>query len=129
MIPPLLNDFISLQKDTALVGAAGVFDALFAAQDYANYHFNYTPLRRGRRLFVVLTIPLARFTDSPAAPRDGAGEAGRPMSDVLLEVTDVRKAYGDKVVLADVSPDRAAARRGLPDRRRPAPASRRCCAA
>src|SRR5262249_40952926 len=32
VVPPLLNDFISLQKDTALVGAAGLFDAMFAAQ-------------------------------------------------------------------------------------------------
>ena len=46
VVPPLLNDFISLQKDTALVAAVGVFDAVFAARDYAAYNFNYTPLRR-----------------------------------------------------------------------------------
>ena len=63
VIPPLLNDFISLQKDTALVGAAGLFDALFAAQDYANYHFNFTPYTVVALYFIVLTIPLARFTD------------------------------------------------------------------
>ena len=63
VIPPLLNDFISLQKDTALVGAAGLFDALFAAQDYANYHFNFTPYTVVAVYFIVLTIPLARFTD------------------------------------------------------------------
>jgi polar amino acid transport system permease protein len=61
--PPLLNDFVSLQKDTALVSAVGVFEALFAAQDYGNYHFNYTPLLVAAAFFVVLTIPLARFTD------------------------------------------------------------------
>ena len=44
VIPPLLNDFVSLQKDTALVAAAGVFDAVFAARDYGNFNFNYTPL-------------------------------------------------------------------------------------
>jgi polar amino acid transport system permease protein len=63
VIPPLLNDFISLQKDTALVGAAGLFDALFAAQDYANFQFNFTPYVVVACYFIVLTIPLARFTD------------------------------------------------------------------
>jgi len=63
VIPPLLNDFVSLQKDTALVGAAGLFDALFAAQDYANYHFNFTSYTVVALYFIVLTIPLARFTD------------------------------------------------------------------
>ena len=63
VMPPLLNDFISLQKDTALVGVVGVFDALFAAQDYANYQFNFTPYVVVACYFIVLTIPLARFTD------------------------------------------------------------------
>jgi polar amino acid transport system permease protein len=63
VIPPLLNDFISLQKDTALVGAAGVFDALFAARDYANFQFNFTPYVVVAAYFIVLTVPLARFTD------------------------------------------------------------------
>jgi polar amino acid transport system permease protein len=63
VIPPLLNDFISLQKDTALVGAAGLFDALYAARDYANFNFNFTPYVVVACYFVVLTIPLARFTD------------------------------------------------------------------
>ena len=35
VVPPLLNDFVSLQKDTALVAVVGVFDAVFAARDYA----------------------------------------------------------------------------------------------
>ena len=48
VVPPLLNDFVSLQKDTALVAAVGVFDAVFAARDYGNFNFNYTPLRRRR---------------------------------------------------------------------------------
>ncbi len=40
-----------------------VFEALFAAQDYAAYNFNYTPIVVVAVLFVALTIPLARFTD------------------------------------------------------------------
>ena len=63
VIPPLLNDFISLQKDTALLSSIFVFEALFAAQDYAAYNFNYTPIVVVAVLFVGLTIPLARFTD------------------------------------------------------------------
>lgn len=63
VVPPLLNDFVSLQKDTALVGAAGVFDAMFAAQDYSNYHFNFTAYTVVALYFIVLTVPLARFTD------------------------------------------------------------------
>ncbi|WP_344341895.1 amino acid ABC transporter permease, partial [Streptomyces rhizosphaericus] len=43
VVPPLLNDFVSLQKDTALVASVSLFDALFSARDYANYNFNYTP--------------------------------------------------------------------------------------
>lgn len=63
VVPPLLNDFVSLQKDTALVGAVGVFDALYAARDYANFHFNYTPYFVAAAFFIAMTIPLARFTD------------------------------------------------------------------
>jgi polar amino acid transport system permease protein len=76
VVPPLLNDFISLQKDTALVGAAGLFEVLFAAQDYANYNFNYTPYVVVAGYFIVLTIPLARLTDwlqARARERERAG--------------------------------------------------------
>jgi polar amino acid transport system permease protein len=61
--PPLLNDFISLQKDSALLSVIFVFEAMFSAQDYQNYHFNYTPLMVAAVLFICLTIPLTRFTD------------------------------------------------------------------
>jgi polar amino acid transport system permease protein len=63
VVPPLLNDFVSLQKDTALVGAVGVFEALYAARDYANFNFNFTSYLVAAALFVALTVPLARFTD------------------------------------------------------------------
>lgn len=63
VIPPLLNDFVSLQKDTALVLALGIFDAVFAAKDYANYNFNYTPMVVVAAMFVAITVPLARLTD------------------------------------------------------------------
>jgi polar amino acid transport system permease protein len=63
VIPPLLNDFISLQKDTALVGVLGAIEALQAAGIYASSVFNYSSFTVAAILFLVLTIPLARFTD------------------------------------------------------------------
>ena len=63
VVPPLLNDFVSLQKDTALLSSIFVFEALFSARDYGAYNFNFTPYVVVAVLFVALTIPLARFTD------------------------------------------------------------------
>ena len=63
VIPPLLNDFIGLQKDTALVGTLGVVEAFNQAQIDTNATFNYTPYLAAALLFVAITIPLARFTD------------------------------------------------------------------
>jgi polar amino acid transport system permease protein len=63
VIPPLLNDFIGLQKDTALVGTLGAVEAFNQAQIDTNATFNYTPYLAAALLFVAITIPLARFTD------------------------------------------------------------------
>jgi polar amino acid transport system permease protein len=63
VIPPLLNDFIGLQKDTALVGTLGAIEAFQQSQIDANATFNYTPFLAAAALFVAITIPLARFTD------------------------------------------------------------------
>lgn len=63
VVPPLLNDFVSLQKDTALASSAAVFEAVFVARDYINYNFNYTPYVVVACFFIVLTVPLARLCD------------------------------------------------------------------
>ena len=63
IVPPLLNDFISLQKDTALVGVLGAIEANEAAQIYSSTVFNYSSYAVAALLFLILTIPLARFTD------------------------------------------------------------------
>jgi polar amino acid transport system permease protein len=63
VIPPLLNDFIGLQKDTALVSIIGVLEAVAQANQYASDYFNYTGLVVAAVFFIFLTIPLARFTD------------------------------------------------------------------
>jgi polar amino acid transport system permease protein len=63
VVPPLLNDFISLQKDTALVAVLGVIEANRAAGIYSSTVFNYSGYTVAALLFLVLTVPLARFTD------------------------------------------------------------------
>jgi polar amino acid transport system permease protein len=63
VIPPLLNDFIGLQKDTALVSVLGSIEAARAAQIYGAEQFNYASYVVAAVLFILMTIPLARFTD------------------------------------------------------------------
>jgi polar amino acid transport system permease protein len=63
VVPPLLNDFIGLQKDTALVALLGVVEAFRQSQIDVSATFNYTPYICTAILFIAITIPLARFTD------------------------------------------------------------------
>jgi polar amino acid transport system permease protein len=63
VVPPLLNDFIGLQKDTALITFIGVTEGVAQANQYASDTFNYTGLTVAAVFFIFLTIPLARFTD------------------------------------------------------------------
>jgi polar amino acid transport system permease protein len=63
VVPPLLNDFISLQKDVALVSVLGVIEAFRVAQIDASSNFNYTPLLAAAALYLCVTIPLARVVD------------------------------------------------------------------
>jgi polar amino acid transport system permease protein len=63
VIPPLLNDFIGLQKDTALVGTLGAVEAFQQSQIDTSATFNFTAYLAAAVLFVAITIPLARFTD------------------------------------------------------------------
>ena len=63
VIPPLLNDFIGLQKDTALVALLGVVEAFRQSQIESAGAFNHTPYLATALLFLLLTIPLTRFTD------------------------------------------------------------------
>jgi polar amino acid transport system permease protein len=63
VIPPLLNDFIGLQKDTALVSVIGPIEAAREAQNYSVSSFNFASYVVAAFLFVMMTIPLARFVD------------------------------------------------------------------
>jgi polar amino acid transport system permease protein len=61
--PPLLNDFIALQKDVALVSILGVIEAFREAQIISASTFNYTALVGAALLYLCVTIPLARILD------------------------------------------------------------------
>ena len=61
--PPLLNDFISLQKDVALIAILGPQEAYRIATITAASDFNYTPLLAAALLYLMITVPLARLLD------------------------------------------------------------------
>ena len=63
VVPPLLNDFISLQKDTALVATLGPLEALRVAQIGSYNDFNYTPYLAAAVLFIAVTVPITRYAD------------------------------------------------------------------
>jgi polar amino acid transport system permease protein len=63
VVPPLLNDFVALQKDVALVSILGPLEAFRVAQIDASSNFNYTPLVAAALLYLCVTVPLARVVD------------------------------------------------------------------
>ncbi len=67
VMPPLLNDFISLQKDVALVSILGPQEAFRVAQIEAASDFNYTPFLAAALLYLLVTVPLARVVDHQQA--------------------------------------------------------------
>src|SRR5881397_548681 len=70
VVPPLLNDFVGLQKDTAIVTVIGVTEALQQSQTYSSNWANDTSYTVAAVFFVLLTIPLARFTDHIVKQRE-----------------------------------------------------------
>jgi polar amino acid transport system permease protein len=75
VVPPLLNDFVGLQKDTAIVTVIGVTEALQQSQTYSSNWANYTSYTVAAVFFVLLTIPLARFTDYIVKQREARERA------------------------------------------------------
>ncbi|MBA2774212.1 MAG: amino acid ABC transporter permease [Nocardioidaceae bacterium] len=63
VVPPLINDFVSLQKDTALVSSAGLVEILREANINASRDFNFTPYVVAAAFFIAITVPLARLAD------------------------------------------------------------------
>ena len=76
VIPPLLNDFIGLQKDTALVRCWGRSRRFRRANIWRPRDFNYTPLVVAACFFIAITIPQARFTDWLVARDRSRQQAG-----------------------------------------------------
>jgi polar amino acid transport system permease protein len=71
VIPPLLNDFIALQKDVALISFLGPMEAFRVAQIEAASNFIYTPLVAAAVLYLCVTIPMARIVDHLQARNRG----------------------------------------------------------
>src|SRR6266480_1940257 len=63
VIPPLLNDFVGLQKDTAIVSVIGVTEAASLSQQFSNTNGDFPSFLVAAVFFILITIPLARFTD------------------------------------------------------------------
>jgi polar amino acid transport system permease protein len=75
VLPPLLNDFVALQKDCGLISVLGAVDAVRAAQIDVARFYDFTPYVVAGLLFVVLAVPCARLADAAArrlAAREGA---------------------------------------------------------
>jgi polar amino acid transport system permease protein len=66
--PPLLNDFVALQKDVALISILGPQEAFRIAQIVQGENFNYTPLIAAALLYLAVTVPLARVVDRMGGP-------------------------------------------------------------
>jgi polar amino acid transport system permease protein len=76
VIPPLLNDFISLQKDTALLSTAAIAEVVLTAKLWESQLFNLSPVTLAAAFFILITIPQARFVDA-LIDRDAARRGGQ----------------------------------------------------
>jgi polar amino acid transport system permease protein len=63
VIPPLLNDFIGLQKDTALLSTAAIAEVVLTSTLWESQLFNLSPVTLAAAFFIIITIPQARFVD------------------------------------------------------------------
>jgi polar amino acid transport system permease protein len=70
VIPPLLNDFVGLQKDTAIVSVIGVAEAASLSQQFSTQNGDFPSYLVAAAFFILITIPLARFTDYLVAQRE-----------------------------------------------------------
>src|SRR3954470_24161869 len=76
VIPPLLNDFISLQKDTALLSTAAIAEVVLTSTLWQAQLFNLSPVTLAAAFFIIITIPQARFVDY-LIERDAARRTGK----------------------------------------------------
>jgi polar amino acid transport system permease protein len=76
VIPPLLNDFIALMKDTSLVSVLGFVEVVQAGRDVQSEFFNSSALVLGAIFFLLFTLPLARLVDVMIAREQRRTERG-----------------------------------------------------
>ena len=76
VIPPLLNDFIALMKDTSLVGVIALVEVVKAGREIQAETFNSSALTLGALMFLVVTLPLARIVDRYIAREKGRFQRG-----------------------------------------------------
>ncbi len=76
VLPPLLNDFVSLQKDTSLVSVLGIIDVVLTAENDVSRDFKFVHYVMAGLIFVVLTVPLTRLTDWIARRQGWRGSGG-----------------------------------------------------
>jgi polar amino acid transport system permease protein len=76
VLPPLLNDFVSLQKDTSLISILGTVEIILTAQNDTAEDFKFVPYVMAGLVFIVLTVPLTRLTDYVAKRQGWAGAGG-----------------------------------------------------
>lgn len=78
VIPPLLNDFIALMKDTSLVSVIGFIEVVQAGRDVQSETFNSSALTLGALMFLLVTIPLARMVDRLIAGQQARFQRATP---------------------------------------------------
>ncbi len=78
VIPPLLNDYIALMKDTALVSVIGLVEAVQAGRDLYSEFYNPSGYTLGAFFFLIVTIPLARFVDRLIKKQNEKFQRGMP---------------------------------------------------
>jgi polar amino acid transport system permease protein len=77
VIPPLLNDFIGLQKDTALISVLGVLDVVNRARFINNSQGTLAAYSMAALLFLLVTIPFTRWLDGLIRRQQAKTLAGR----------------------------------------------------
>ena len=101
--PPLLNDFISLQKDVALISILGPQEAFRIAQIDASSTFNYTPLIAAALLYLCVTVPLARVVDRIGLGLGGEARYGRAASRCSRSARSRRRSASARCCTASTS--------------------------
>ncbi|WP_298944684.1 amino acid ABC transporter permease [uncultured Microbacterium sp.] len=76
MTPPLMNDFVAMQKDVGLISILGAVDAVLAAKIESSQTYNFTPYVVAGILFILLAIPTVRLTDWYTAELRAREQAG-----------------------------------------------------